>query len=403
LLGGGANLPSGLEYVPRHHYYTKRAGLDVMYATPKIVARRAGTKIKTEPKSSPVTLEGGRLPPNVKTTSVLRRVRLPSELYYVEVPGLEGHVCAFQLAPTSSPIFVEAVSGRVQTLVPGDVFLGTPGHRESNIVLVGGIPKGGLIPGNPYSVISDSGVVGELITETPLAKKFVGDVKYLGAVAGHGGRTLTLRHFAVPVADRPKDYRATLCLIVGTGPEVGKTTAGLALLRTFLAKARATVVVLKATGTSSYAEVANYLDHGAAQAFDCVDFGLPTTYPSNRKGMERIFDRALDTCLGMPADAVIIECGGDMLAASIPVFLKRLKRRRSNAKVVLAAADPLGAWGGTQMLRKAGLPVSLVTGPCTDTPASQRRTQSLCKIPALNMVRGEPQIAGLSAGAPRKV
>jgi hypothetical protein len=159
---------------------------------------------------------------------------------------------------------------------------------------------------------------------------------------------------------------------------------------------------LKATGTSSFAEVANYLDHGAAQAFDCVDFGLPTTYPSNRKGMERIFDRALDSCLGTPADAVIIECGGDMLAANIPVFLKRLKRRRSNARVVLAAADPLGAWGGTQMLSKAGLRVSLITGPCTDTPVSQRRTQSLCKIPSLNMVRGKPQISGWSAAATRE-
>jgi hypothetical protein len=370
--------------------------------TPKIGARRAGAENKTEQKSSYLSQEGGRLPPNVKTTSVLRRVRLPPELHYVIAPGLEGHVCAFQLDATSSTIFVEAVSGRVQTLLPGEVFLGTPGHRESNIVLVGGIPKGGLIPGNPYSVISDSGVVGELIDETPLAKNFVARVKYLGTMAGPGGRTLMLRHFAVPVADRPKDHGATLCLIVGTGPEVGKTTAGLGLLRTFLTKERATVVVLKATGTSSYAEVANYLDHGAAQVFDCVDFGMPTTYPSNRKDMERIFDRALDTCLGAPADAVIIECGGDMLAANIPVFLKRLKRRRSNAKVVLAAADPLGAWGGTQMLRKAGLPVSLITGPCTDTPASQRRTQSLCKIPALNMVRGEPQIAGWSAAATRK-
>ena len=139
----------------------------------------------------------------------------------------------------------------------------------------------------------------------------------------------------------------------------------------------------------SFAEIANYQDYGAAQVFDCVDFGLPTTYPSERKDMQRIFDRALDTCLTMPADAVVIECGGDMLAANIPVFLKRLKRRRSRATVVLAAADPLGAFGGTQMLRDIGLPANLITGPCTDTPASQQRTESLCKTPAMNMLRRE--------------
>ena len=57
------------------------------------------------------------------------------------------------------------------------------------------------------------------------------------------------------------------------------------------------------------------------------------------------------------ADAVLIECGGDMLAANIPVFLRRLKSRRPPAKVVLAAADPLGAWGATRTLRDMKLSV----------------------------------------------
>lgn len=331
----------------------------------------------------------GKLLANVKTTSVLRRIPLRAALPYVKAPGLEGHVCAFQLASKSPPVLVEAVTGRLQTLLPGDVFLATPGHRESNIVLVGGIPKGGLVPGKTYWLLSESGVVGELMTGTPLASRFLSQVTYLGAVTDDGGRTLALRQFAVPTVNRFKDHGATVSLIVGTGPEVGKTTAGLSVLRTFLAKGHATVIVLKATGTSSVAEISNYQDYGAAQVFDCVDFGLPTTYPSKRKGMERVFDRALDTCLALPADAVVIECGGDMLAANIPVFLRRLKRRRSSAKVVLAAADPLGAWGGVRMLRDIGLPANLITGPCTDTPASQQRTQSLCKTPAMNMARRE--------------
>lgn len=368
-----------------------------MQHTPKSAARQSRRLNRRKPKSACVPLEGGLLPPNVKITSVLRRIILPPQLYYVKVPGLEGHVCAFQLAKTSSTIFLEAASGRVQTLIAGDIFLGTPGHRESNIVLVAGIPNGGLIPGKPYSVISDSGVVGQLTTQTRLATRFVGEVKYLGAVTGRDGGTLSLRRFAVSVVDEAKDQEAKLCLIVGTGPEVGKTTAGIGVLRAFLASGCTTVTVLKATGTSSFAEIANYLDHGAARAFDCVDFGMPTTYPSNRKGMERIFDRALDACFSLPADALVIECGGDMLAANIPTFLRRLKRRRTSAKVVLAAADPLGAWGGTQVLRKFGLPVTLIAGPCTDTPASQRRTQSLCKVPSLNMLRGELVMDNLTA------
>src|SRR5262249_2460847 len=126
-------------------------------------------------------------------------------------------------------------------------------------------------------------------------------------------------------------------------------------------------------------------DFGAAQVFDCVDFGLPTTYPSRRDGIDLIFERMLDTCLSMPADAVVVECGGDMLGANVPTFLSCLKRRRPGAKVILAAADALGALGGKHVLHEMGVALTLITGPCTDTPTLQRRTQDVCGVPAVNL------------------
>jgi hypothetical protein len=336
---------------------------------------------------------GATLPANVKWTSALRRLPSFHRLRYVKAAGLEGCVCAFKLASESSPIVVEAVSGRPMRLVPGDVFLGTPGYRESTRWVVGGIPKRGLVPGKTYWVIAECGMVGDLIAGTPLAKTFLGQAKYLGAVSGDDGRTLTLKQFAVRATDRAADHRAPVYLIVGTSAEVGKTTAGLAVLRALLEYGDQTVIVLKATGTSAITEIAAYQDYGAAQVFDCVDFGLPSTYPSNRKGMDRIFDRALDICLSIPADAVLIECGGDLLGANVPVVLKVLKRKRSRPRVILTAADAFGAWGGMRMLRDMGLSVDLITGPCTDTPALRRRTQTLCRTPAVNMIRTETEDA----------
>jgi hypothetical protein len=365
----------------------KRARKAVGRPKTRIESRTESDVRRIEQNTDTNAVVDGKLPAKVKTTSVLRRVPLGEPLHLVKAPATEGDVCAFQLAAESQPVFAETVTGRMQTIVPGDVFLGTPGSRESNIVLVGGVPKGGLIPGGAYWLISESGVVGELTTRTSLAKRFLGAVKYLGKVTDADGRTLTLRGFTLPKIRRFKDHGAPLSVIVGTGPEVGKTTAGLGLLRTFLAKGHTNVVVLKATGTASFAEIANYRDHGAAEVFDYVDFGLPTTYPSERNDMEGIFDQALDTCLTIPADAVIVECGGDMLAANIPVFLQRLKRRRSTPTVVLAALDPLGAFGATQMLRDIGLPATLIVGPCTDTPVSKQRTESLCKTSAINMAQ----------------
>ena len=39
-----------------------------------------------------------------------------------------------------------------------------------------------------------------------------------------------------------------------------------------------------------------------------------------------------------------------------------------------------------------GLSISMITGPCTDTPTLRERTQALCGIPALNMSRGAAPI-----------
>jgi dethiobiotin synthetase len=256
---------------------------------------------------------------------------------------------------------------------------------------VGGIPKRGLVPGKTYWLLADSGLVGDLVGDTPHANSFLGRATYLGALAGEDGQIITIQQFTASTAHRQADHGAPVYLIVGTSPDVGKTTAGLAVLRTLLDKGHAKVIALKATGTSSVTEIMAYTDYGAAQVFDCVDFGLPSTHPSNRKGMDRVFDRALGACLSIPADAVVIECGGDILGANVPTFLRRLRRKRSHAKVILVARDALGALGATRMLRDMGLPVDLITGPCTDTPAVQQRTQALCRTAAMNLSQGAPR------------
>ena len=319
---------------------------------------------------------------------MLRRVPTSSTTRYFAAPGFEGHICAFKVAPRSGPLIVEAASGRAMTLLAGDVFLGTPGYRLTSR-MAGRIPKRGLVPGKTYWLLAESGVVGNLVGGTPHARSFLGQAKYLGAIADDDGQIITIQQFAATAAHRQADHGAPVFLIVGTSPEIGKTAAGLAVLRTLLDTGHATVIALKATGTSSVTEMMSYQDYGAAQVFDCVDFGMPTTHPHNRKGIDRQFDRVLDTCLAIPADAVVIECGGDMLGGNVPTFLRCLRRRRPKTKVILAAADTLGAVGATKMLRDMGLSVHLITGPCTDTSAAQQRTQALCRTPAMNLTRNE--------------
>lgn len=306
---------------------------------------------------------------------------------WLRAPGHEGCIGAFRLEPDTAPIVVEAVSGRAMTLAPGDTFLATPGHRESTRWVVGGVPAGGLVPGATYWVLAECGAVGELTGDSPSAKRHLGRACYLGAAhAEEDGRALCLGDFAERAVPGASDAGAPVFLVVGTSAEVGKTTAGITVLRALRRKG-AEVVAFKATGTSSVGELSLYRDFGAAWAFDCVDFGLPTTYPSGRPDAAGVFEASLDTCLALPADAVLIECGGDLLGANVPVFLERLTRRRPEPRVIVAAADALGAAGAARLLREMGLAVTLVTGPCTDTPTLRRRTEALCEAPTASMMR----------------
>ncbi len=288
----------------------------------------------------------------------------------------------------STPLVVEATSGRAMIIAPGDFFLATAGYRESTRWVVGSVPPGGLLPGHKYWVLSESGAIGDLIGDSPLAKHHLGQVKYHGAAVDDDGQILTLERFAARADQSAPDREVPVYLVLGTSAEVGKTTAAVAVLRALRHRDHKTVTALKATGTSSLTEILRYQDFGAGPVFDCVDFGLPTTYPSGREGIDVVFNRALDMVLSIECDAVLIECGGDIHGANVPVFLESLRRRRSRITVILAAADALGALGSKRVLEDLGLSITLITGPCTDSPTLRQRTQALCGIPAVNLSRG---------------
>ncbi|MBN8874621.1 MAG: hypothetical protein J0H67_17425 [Rhodospirillales bacterium] len=323
-----------------------------------------------------------------KRGSVLRRLPPESGWRCVAAPVTEGVVGAFRLPEDASPITIEAPSGRAMTLAPGDVMLATAGHRESTRWVVGSIPEAGLMPNETYWILADCGIVGTLLGDSPRQKGHLAPVTCLGAVHDADGLPLSLARFTLPPAS-PVTTPPPVFLVLGTASEVGKTTAALGLLRALRRSAQERVLALKATGTSSVTELHSYQDLGAWPCLDAVDFGLPTTYPSDRAGIEPFFAGMLAWCLAQPVDAVLIECGGDLLGANVPAFLQVLRGVVAEPRVVLAAADSLAAFGAKSVLAEFGLTPILLTGPCTDTPTIQARTQRLCGIPAINLARGD--------------
>jgi hypothetical protein len=346
-------------------------------------------------------MSGGRVAADAKRTSVLRRLPALKAMRLRQRRAKEGDVCAFELPASSAPITVESSIGRMMAIAPGDVFLAAPGWVQTRRMAVGGIPADGLVPDGQYWVLSYSGVVGELTScHSPSLLRHLGRVRYLGAVCDDTGQPLNIRQFALTEA-RGRDRNAPVYLMLGTSSEVGKTTAGIAVLRALRLQGHKTVVALKATGLAAIAEIAQYQDFGAAQAFDCIDFGLPTTFPQGRPGIGDFLGMMLDHCCSLEADALLIECAGDPVSANAPDLLDLLKARRSEMKITLAAADALGAMGAKQALANIGLNISLITGPCTDTLVLRERTEALCGIAAVNLAStpGNPTLSTVSDGA----
>jgi hypothetical protein len=106
-------------------------------------------------------MSGEGLPADVKRGSVLRRLPPLETIRFCQLPANAGDVCAFHLPNNAAPITLEAPGGRIFTVAPGDIFLATPGFRESTRWVSGAIPAGGLVPDNPYWVLADCGIVGE--------------------------------------------------------------------------------------------------------------------------------------------------------------------------------------------------------------------------------------------------
>jgi hypothetical protein len=125
-------------------------------------------------------MNGESLLTKVKRTSSLRRMPPLEAIGIRSACGGEGDICAFELPCDASPITVESATGRLMTIAPGDVFLGTPGYRQARRWAVGSIPDGGLVPGNDYWVLSESGVVGELISQSHLEMGWASTLPWRG-------------------------------------------------------------------------------------------------------------------------------------------------------------------------------------------------------------------------------
>jgi hypothetical protein len=303
-----------------------------------------------------------------------REVRLGSD-----IPAVEGGVVAVRVLTSKSTYDqIELPSGRFSKVKPGDVVAGALGHRKALFGYSGHLPES-VKPGDHVHLLNTGGVIGICDGVNPdLGRPF--ECEVLGQVLAfpYLGERVGLETRGIPIV-----------AVVGTCMNAGKTQAACALIQAF-AHRDMNVAAGKATGVSLRRDILAMEDAGARRTLVFTDMGVVTTTRENAPGVARAL---LTHLAASDPDVIVLELGDGLLGLyGVDAILDDPGVRESLHAVVLAANDPVGAWGGVRLLRERhALDAHVATGPATDNAAGTKLVERETGVPGVN-ARTDPAL-----------
>ncbi|MBN2322517.1 MAG: hypothetical protein JXQ30_02185 [Spirochaetes bacterium] len=255
---------------------------------------------------------------------------------------------------------LELSSGRMAKISRGDIIVGALGKRRALMGFCGVVPES-VKTGDTLNILNIGGVIGKATSynrDYGLPLK----VEVLGA-ACREGTPLNIADHARPVAST---LRSSMPIVVvsGTSMNSGKTVAASKIVQELTWKGY-TVAAAKVSGVSALKDTLNMMDHGAVEALSFLDFGYPSTVGS--EDVPRITKGALNALSESDPDVCVVELGDGILGDyGVKTFFSDREIASAISCNIVCAIDPVGAWGITEILRKEGIGVDLVSGPITD-------------------------------------
>jgi hypothetical protein len=326
-----------------------------------------------------------------RTCALKREVRLGAA-----IPCEEGVVVAVRVLNDKTTYDqIELPSGRLARVQRGDVVAGALGHRSALFGYAGHLP-GSLRPGDVIQVLNMGGVLGVCDSVNPdLGPPF--DAEVLGTVLAFpylGERIGIPARVGAQALDpaAPLDVQGVpVVALVGSCMNAGKTAAACALVRELTRRGKV-VDCVKTTGVSLRRDLLAMEDAGARRTALFTDFGVVATTAANAPALTRaLLSRALDPCQAAP-DVLVAELGDGLLGTyGVDAILAAPDLRAAFRAVVLAANDPVAAWGGVRLLQdEYGIRPAAVTGPATDNAVGTELIERRTGIAAVN-ARLHPQ------------
>jgi hypothetical protein len=329
-----------------------------------------------------------------KIGSVTANCRLSREVRVAdEIAAIEGGVVAVRVLNSKSTYNqLELPSGRFSKVKPGDVAAVALGHRKALFGYSGHLPDTVAL-GDKLHLLNLGGVLGVCDSINPdLGDPFVcevlGQVLHFPYLAERIGVPAHIDQGALPLSDALDVKGVPVVALVGTSMNAGKTQAACSLVQAF-AHRGLRVAAGKTTGVSLRRDILAMEDAGARQVLIFTDFGIVTTTPQNAPRAAR---SVLTALAADRPDVIVIELGDGLLGLyGVDEILDDVPLRSSFSAVVLAASDPVAAWGGVRLLaERHSLATAAITGPATDNASGVKLIEKQTGVQGRN-ARSEPE------------
>lgn len=277
------------------------------------------------------------------------------------------------------PHELELGDGRMVRALRGDVIAGALGVRRALRGVAGALPKQ-LAVGSTLNVLNRGGVLG--LAENAGSARLV----VMGALLRDGAPAMMKPCAVEPLASFATIGRVPpVVAIAGSCMHAGKTAAAVALVHELTAAGYA-VGAVKLTGVAAQRDVRAMQDAGATSVATFVDAGSPSTCSGGdvvaiaRGCFAKVTADGVDVIVAELGDGLLGDYGVDAILAADDI-------RQVLTTVVLSAADPVAAWGGVELLARAGLTTTVVTGATTDNSAGRDAVTRHTGVPAANAIQ----------------
>ncbi|MDG1479538.1 MAG: hypothetical protein P8R54_08100 [Myxococcota bacterium] len=325
----------------------------------------------------------------------------------MQIPAEHGAVIAVRVLDEKRTYNqIEDTGGRMMTFHRGDIIAGVLGSRAALRGYTGEVPDSVAI-GDVLHLLNLGGVIGHCTSFSPEVGP-PARVEVLGAVMRFSelGRRVGSPALIFPgsVALSPTlTPLPPVVLLVGSCMHAGKTLAACALIRAAAGRGLR-VGAAKVTGVALRRDTLNMLDYGAHSAYTFADAGLPSTCDGDVIAAAR----GCINAAGVDSDLVVVELGDGLLGEyGVMDVIRDASIQQAASMVILAAPDPVAAWGGAKLLDGIGYGLDAVVGPATDNQAGRKFLSERMGVLALNAMTeadayGEAILARLGlAGPPR--